>query len=154
MSSSQEAALASDEVRDDRTLTVASDEGNASEAVEVLGGIYVRLVKPIFDRVVGLVLTLLLLPIVVVVAIAVRVSLGSPVIFRQRRVGRDGREFDVYKFRTMRQDRRRSHAHRGRGPAPDAQERERPAPHPRRAARCASGASTSCRSSGTCSGAT
>jgi lipopolysaccharide/colanic/teichoic acid biosynthesis glycosyltransferase len=110
VSSSQEAALASDEVREDRTLTVASDEGNVSEGVEVLGGFYVRVGKPLFDRVVGLVLTLLLLPIVILVAIAVRLSLGSPIIFRQRRVGRGGREFNVYKFRTMRQDRRPSHA--------------------------------------------
>ena len=39
-----------------------------------------------------------------------RLSLGSPIIFRQRRVGRNDEEFDVYKFRTMRQDRRRQQA--------------------------------------------
>ena len=51
-----------------------------------------------------------LLPLIAVVAVAVRVSLGSPVFFRQRRVGRDDRVFDVYKFRTMGQDRRREQA--------------------------------------------
>jgi lipopolysaccharide/colanic/teichoic acid biosynthesis glycosyltransferase len=46
----------------------------------------------------------------VAVAVAVRMSLGSPVLFRQLRVGRNDRLFDVYKFRTMGQDRRRDHA--------------------------------------------
>jgi lipopolysaccharide/colanic/teichoic acid biosynthesis glycosyltransferase len=36
-------------------------------------------------------------------AVAVWCSLGRPLLFRQRRVGRDGREFDMLKFRTMRQ---------------------------------------------------
>ncbi len=43
-------------------------------------------------------------------AVAVRVSLGAPVFFRQPRVGRNDRVFDVYKFRTMGQDRRRDQA--------------------------------------------
>ncbi len=73
-------------------------------------GIYVRVVKPTFDRVVGFCIFVVLLPLTAVVALAVRLSLGSPVFFRQRRVGRDNREFDVYKFRTMGQDRRREAA--------------------------------------------
>ena len=35
-------------------------------------------------------------------AIATRLSVGSPVLFRQRRIGRDGREFEMLKLRTMR----------------------------------------------------
>jgi lipopolysaccharide/colanic/teichoic acid biosynthesis glycosyltransferase len=73
-------------------------------------GIYVSVVKPGFDRVVGFCIFVVLLPLTAVVALAVRSSLGSPVFFRQRRVGRDNREFDVYKFRTMGQDRRREAA--------------------------------------------
>lgn len=34
-------------------------------------------------------------------ALAIRVSMGAPVLFRQERVGRDGRIFLIYKFRTM-----------------------------------------------------
>lgn len=71
-------------------------------------GIYARGVKPVFDRCVGFCTFVVLLPLTGVVALMVRVSLGSPVIFRQRRVGRDGAEFDVYKFRTMGRDRRRA----------------------------------------------
>jgi lipopolysaccharide/colanic/teichoic acid biosynthesis glycosyltransferase len=40
-------------------------------------------------------------PILAAVAVAVRVRLGSPVLFRQRRLGRGGRPFEMVKFRTM-----------------------------------------------------
>ena len=43
----------------------------------------------------------LLAPVVVVVAILVRVKLGSPVLFRQRRAGLGGEPFTLLKFRTM-----------------------------------------------------
>ncbi len=88
---------------------VAPDE-SADAVIQAPRGVYVRLVKPAFDRVVGFCTFVVLAPLTVVVALAVRISLGSPVIFRQRRVGRDGEEFDVYKFRTMRRDRRRQQA--------------------------------------------
>jgi lipopolysaccharide/colanic/teichoic acid biosynthesis glycosyltransferase len=45
---------------------------------------------------------LLLLPALAASALAVWLSLGRPILFRQRRVGRDGRPFDMLKFRTMR----------------------------------------------------
>ena len=41
-------------------------------------------------------------PVILIVAALVRVKLGSPVIFRQARPGKDGRIFTLYKFRTMR----------------------------------------------------
>ncbi|MBW3655478.1 MAG: sugar transferase, partial [Gemmatimonadetes bacterium] len=40
-------------------------------------------------------------PVLLAVAAAVRVKLGSPVLFRQRRPGLHGRPFDLVKFRTM-----------------------------------------------------
>ncbi len=43
----------------------------------------------------------LLAPVLAGIALAVRVSSPGPVLFAQRRVGRDGHEFDIYKFRTM-----------------------------------------------------
>jgi lipopolysaccharide/colanic/teichoic acid biosynthesis glycosyltransferase len=48
---------------------------------------------------IGLVLAAPLLPIA---AIAIRLDSRGPVIYRQRRVGKDGQPFDVYKLRTMR----------------------------------------------------
>jgi lipopolysaccharide/colanic/teichoic acid biosynthesis glycosyltransferase len=46
----------------------------------------------------GLVLTL---PLMAVIAIAVRLTSSGPVLFRQRRVGKDGKLFEILKFRTM-----------------------------------------------------
>ena len=67
---------------------------------------YERFVKPVLDRVAGVVLAVVTFPIVVVVGVVIAVSMGRPVLFRQRRVGRFGDEFMVFKFRTMGPDRR------------------------------------------------
>lgn len=64
-------------------------------------GVYASYVKPTVDRVVALVMVLLLLPVLVVITALVKWQLGSGVFFRQDRVGRDGRVFTIYKFRTM-----------------------------------------------------
>jgi len=45
---------------------------------------------------------LMLSPIIVLLALAVLLGSGRPILFRQRRVGRNGRPFDLLKFRTMR----------------------------------------------------
>lgn len=71
-------------------------------------GPYERLVKPTVDRFIGVVMTILTLPIVLVLLPGIWKTLGSPAIYRQTRVGRLGKEFTVYKLRTMKQDRRAS----------------------------------------------
>jgi exopolysaccharide biosynthesis polyprenyl glycosylphosphotransferase len=58
--------------------------------------------KHAFDRVFAALLLLVFAPMLVCVAVAVRLSSPGPVLFRQRRVGRDGRTFDLYKLRSMR----------------------------------------------------
>jgi lipopolysaccharide/colanic/teichoic acid biosynthesis glycosyltransferase len=57
-------------------------------------------VKAVLDVVAALVLVLVLLPLLLVVAGLVALD-GGPVFFRQTRVGRDGREFRMIKFRSM-----------------------------------------------------
>jgi exopolysaccharide biosynthesis polyprenyl glycosylphosphotransferase len=60
-----------------------------------------RLVKAIFDRTVASLLILFSSPLLLLVAAAVRVTSPGPVLFRQTRVGVDGREFEILKFRSM-----------------------------------------------------
>ncbi len=55
-----------------------------------------------FDRLFALLALLAAAPLMITVALAVRLTSRGPILFRQRRVGRDGHEFDVLKFRTMR----------------------------------------------------
>jgi exopolysaccharide biosynthesis polyprenyl glycosylphosphotransferase len=59
-------------------------------------------IKHAFDRVLAAILLVLLSPVLLCTMLAVRLSSHGPVFFRQRRVGRDGKEFDLYKFRSMR----------------------------------------------------
>lgn len=59
-------------------------------------------VKYAIDRVVAAVALLFALPLFGAVGLAIRVSMGKPVFYRQKRVGRDGHAFEMLKFRTMR----------------------------------------------------
>jgi lipopolysaccharide/colanic/teichoic acid biosynthesis glycosyltransferase len=61
-------------------------------------------VRRALDVLVSSVLLLALAPLLVVVALAVRATSPGPALFRQVRVGRDGRRFTLHKFRTMRAD--------------------------------------------------
>jgi exopolysaccharide biosynthesis polyprenyl glycosylphosphotransferase len=59
-------------------------------------------IKHAFDRVLALVMLVALAPLMLAIALAVRLTSPGPVLFRQGRVGRDGKPFDLYKFRSMR----------------------------------------------------
>ncbi|MGQ0666548.1 MAG: sugar transferase [Nitrospiraceae bacterium] len=58
-------------------------------------------VKHAMDRLAAVILLCLLLPALLVVAVAILMESGRPVLFVQTRVGRQGRPFRAYKFRTM-----------------------------------------------------
>ena len=60
-----------------------------------------RVVKEIFDRVAAALLTVLALPVFVLVPVLIRLTSKGPALYRQRRVGKDGRTFTMIKFRTM-----------------------------------------------------
>ena len=61
----------------------------------------VRVIKEIFDRFGALTLLATFAPVLLGVALWVRCTSRGPVLFRQVRVGRDGREFRIFKFRSM-----------------------------------------------------
>lgn len=58
-------------------------------------------IKRLFDIVVSGLSLAILLPIIVLLAIAIRLKLGRPIIFKQKRPGLNGNIFNMYKFRTM-----------------------------------------------------
>ncbi|MEN3314281.1 MAG: hypothetical protein V7605_515 [Acidimicrobiaceae bacterium] len=78
--------------------------------VPARGAFYGRVVKPGMDRLAATLLFVATVPIALAVGAAVRLSMGSGVIYKQRRVGRDGRLFTMYKFRSMKTDRRNASA--------------------------------------------
>lgn len=59
------------------------------------------LVKEVMDRLLSLLAVIMLLPLFVVIFVIVRVSTPGPAIFRQTRVGRGGKAFQMLKFRSM-----------------------------------------------------
>jgi lipopolysaccharide/colanic/teichoic acid biosynthesis glycosyltransferase len=67
---------------------------------------YMRFIKPTIDRILGTVLCLVSLPFLSVLVIAIWLSMGPPAIYTQRRVGKGGRPFIMYKLRTMQADQR------------------------------------------------
>ena len=77
-------------------------------AVVLPVGPYARIVKPSIDLIAGLFLLVALMPVAIVVATLVRLRLGRGVIYRQQRIGRHERSFTIYKFRTMKPDRRKA----------------------------------------------
>jgi exopolysaccharide biosynthesis polyprenyl glycosylphosphotransferase len=57
--------------------------------------------KRFFDVVVGFLLLLLFLPVMAVISISIKIDSPGPVLFRQKRVGKNGKVFTILKFRTM-----------------------------------------------------
>ena len=62
---------------------------------------YAKYFKRILDFVLSLIALIVLSPIMFVTYILVRVKLGKPAIFKQKRPGKDAKIFELYKFRTM-----------------------------------------------------
>jgi len=90
------------------------DSINMRVELEHMGGLPLYGLRPVDPRgwefalkhVLGKTLTVLLLallsPLLIAATVAVRVTSPGPIFFRQRRIGRDGREFELLKFRSMR----------------------------------------------------
>lgn len=64
-------------------------------------GFYSKYIKRILDLIISVISLIILSPVLVITAILVRIKLGSPIIFSQKRPGKNDNIFTLYKFRTM-----------------------------------------------------
>ena len=64
-------------------------------------GIYELIFKRILDIILAIIALIILSPIYIVLALLIRIKLGSPIIFKHIRPGKNEKMFSMYKFRTM-----------------------------------------------------
>ena len=62
---------------------------------------FALVIKWLEDKVLGLLISLLILPICLCIVVAIKLTSAGPVLFKQYRTGNNGKQFKVYKFRTM-----------------------------------------------------
>jgi exopolysaccharide biosynthesis polyprenyl glycosylphosphotransferase len=90
---------------DDTNLTTAvkTEIGNEQflSFINIPHNLYSLAVKSIMDISVSLFLLICLSPLILIIAILIKLSSRGPIIYKQKRIGLRGRQFDLYKFRTM-----------------------------------------------------
>jgi undecaprenyl phosphate N,N'-diacetylbacillosamine 1-phosphate transferase len=69
------------------------------------GGVYRKYIKRPMDFILSLCAIIVLAPVLLIITILVRIKLGSPVLFKQKRPGLNEKIFTLYKFRTMTDER-------------------------------------------------
>lgn len=62
---------------------------------------YAKYIKRTLDLILSLMALIVLMPSMIIIGILVRINLGSPIIFKQKRPGKNEKIFTLYKFRTM-----------------------------------------------------
>lgn len=62
---------------------------------------YAKFFKRFFDLIIALLALVVILPVFIVVYIAIKIEDGGPVIYKQIRTGKNGKNFNMYKFRSM-----------------------------------------------------
>lgn len=62
---------------------------------------YAKYIKRTLDLILSLMALIVLMPLMIIIGILVRINLGSPIIFKQKRPGKNEKIFILYKFRTM-----------------------------------------------------
>lgn len=67
----------------------------------IKGGYYRKFIKRFIDLMVSLLLIILLGPLLMFISLLIRINLGSPITFKQKRPGLNEEIFTMYKFRTM-----------------------------------------------------
>lgn len=64
-------------------------------------GIYEKYFKRIIDIFFSVLALILLLPIILIVTVLIKINIGSPIIYKTKRAGKDEKPFTLYKFRSM-----------------------------------------------------
>lgn len=62
---------------------------------------YRKYIKRILDFIFSLIMLIILMPLMLIIGLIIKIDSKGPVIFKQKRLGRDGKEFEIYKFRSM-----------------------------------------------------
>ena len=96
--------------REQVTGRVDHHEVDAAELMQLRPYRRYMMIKRLSDIIMASVGIILLSPLMVVVAVMIKLESSGPAIFIQRRVGESGREFKMYKFRSMVQDAEKSGA--------------------------------------------
>lgn len=78
-----------------------SAQAEFEAAAGLMNAPHFALVKRAFDIIFSLALLVFLAPILAATTLAIKIDSKGPILYRQRRVGFAGKEFDVYKFRSM-----------------------------------------------------
>ena len=63
-----------------------------------------KIKKRIFDVIISLIGFIIFLPIMIIISIIVKIDSKGSVIYKQKRITKNGKEFVIYKFRTMIKD--------------------------------------------------
>jgi len=84
-------------------MQLAGERASVSESAVLISGVY-DVVKRMFDLFAALTLLFVLAPLLALCAVLVALDSPGPILFRQKRVGRGGKEFTFLKFRSMRAD--------------------------------------------------
>lgn len=77
------------------------DSGDEKKRKRCLNDMYVKFFKRFFDILISVIALIVLSPILLIVAVAIKMESKGPVIFKQTRLGRHGKPFEIYKFRSM-----------------------------------------------------
>lgn len=86
------------EVAEPRTVAPGTEAAGSTTRAMTRGGTFA---KRCVDLLLALLGVIALLPLVLLTALLIKLDSPGPVFFRQRRVGRDGKPFEIFKFRTM-----------------------------------------------------
>ncbi|WP_082804618.1 sugar transferase [Rossellomorea vietnamensis] len=79
-------------------------ESFKTEEIKGYNGIYNKYIKRIFDVVLAFIFLIILLPIYLIVSLFIIVESGFPILYKADRGGYNGKNFKIYKFRTMVKD--------------------------------------------------